>query len=148
MTTPWADWDHVLKIDPDKELAGDETFADVCATGTDAIEIGGTTGMTAGKGWIAIALVIFAAWRPWRALVGAYLFGGIDVLVLRSQALDLAVGNAAVDGVVELLTNPQVMSMYPYLATVLVLVLASRGGFTERAGAPTALLDNYSRELD
>ncbi len=49
MTTPWADWDHVLKIDPDKELAGDETFADVCATGTDAIEIGGTTGMTAEK---------------------------------------------------------------------------------------------------
>ncbi|WP_101295662.1 phosphoglycerol geranylgeranyltransferase [Halegenticoccus soli] len=46
MTAPWEHWDHITKIDPDKELVGDETFADVCATGTDAIEIGGTTGMT------------------------------------------------------------------------------------------------------
>ena len=46
MTTPWDEWDHVLKVDPDKDLVGDETFEDVCATGTDAIEIGGTTGMT------------------------------------------------------------------------------------------------------
>ena len=46
MTRPWDAWDHVLKIDPDKDLVGDETFADVCQTGTDAIEIGGTTGMT------------------------------------------------------------------------------------------------------
>jgi phosphoglycerol geranylgeranyltransferase len=43
---PWADWDHVLKLDPDKELPAGETFADVCATGTDAILVGGTTGMT------------------------------------------------------------------------------------------------------
>ncbi|MFB6080190.1 MAG: phosphoglycerol geranylgeranyltransferase [Haloferacaceae archaeon] len=49
MTGPWADWDHVLKIDPDKELVEGETFEDACATGTDAIEIGGTTGMTAAK---------------------------------------------------------------------------------------------------
>ena len=49
MTTPWADWDHVLKVDPDKELVEGETFEDVCRTGTDAIEIGGTTGMTAEK---------------------------------------------------------------------------------------------------
>jgi len=46
MNQPWADWDHVLKIDPDKELVGDETFDDVARTGTDAIEIGGTLGMT------------------------------------------------------------------------------------------------------
>ncbi|WP_318566699.1 phosphoglycerol geranylgeranyltransferase [Salinigranum marinum] len=46
MTGPWESWDHILKVDPDKELVGDETFADVCETGTDAIEIGGTTGMT------------------------------------------------------------------------------------------------------
>ncbi len=124
-------------------------FAGAAGAHLSLATLGGwTTGMTAGKGWIAIALVIFAAWRPWRALVGAYLFGGIDVLVLRSQALDLAVGNAVIDGVVDLLTNPQVMAMYPYLATVLVLVLASRGSFTARAGAPSALLDNYSRELD
>ncbi|MFB6130341.1 MAG: geranylgeranylglyceryl/heptaprenylglyceryl phosphate synthase, partial [Salinigranum sp.] len=46
MTAPWADWDHVLKVDPDKDLIEGETFADVCQTGTDALEIGGTTGMT------------------------------------------------------------------------------------------------------
>jgi phosphoglycerol geranylgeranyltransferase len=49
MTTPWDEWDHVLKVDPDKDLVAGETFEDVCATGTDAIEIGGTTGMTKGK---------------------------------------------------------------------------------------------------
>jgi phosphoglycerol geranylgeranyltransferase len=46
MAGSWADWDHVVKVDPDKTLADGETFADVCRTGTDAIEIGGTTGMT------------------------------------------------------------------------------------------------------
>jgi phosphoglycerol geranylgeranyltransferase len=49
MTAPWDDWDHVLKIDPDKDLVGNETFGDVCATGTDAIEIGGSTGITESK---------------------------------------------------------------------------------------------------
>jgi phosphoglycerol geranylgeranyltransferase len=46
MSGPWTEWNHVLKVDPDKELVGSETFEDVCQTGTDAIEIGGTTGMT------------------------------------------------------------------------------------------------------
>jgi len=49
MTPPWDGWDHVLKIDPDKSLVDGETFEDVCRTGTDAVEIGGTTGMTAEK---------------------------------------------------------------------------------------------------
>jgi phosphoglycerol geranylgeranyltransferase len=49
MSAPWADWDHIVKIDPDKTLVADETFEDVCATGTDALEIGGTTGMTEEK---------------------------------------------------------------------------------------------------
>ena len=49
MSTPWAEWDHILKIDPDKPLVEGETFADVCQTGTDAIEIGGTLGMTEDK---------------------------------------------------------------------------------------------------
>ena len=49
MSAPWADWDHIVKIDPDKSLVAGETFEDVCATGTDALEIGGTTGMTAEK---------------------------------------------------------------------------------------------------
>ncbi len=49
MHRPWESWDHVLKIDPDKDLYGDETFADVCQTGTDAIEIGGTFDVTTEK---------------------------------------------------------------------------------------------------
>jgi phosphoglycerol geranylgeranyltransferase len=49
MSAPWAEWDHIVKIDPDKTLVEGETFEDVCATGTDALEIGGTTGMTEEK---------------------------------------------------------------------------------------------------
>lgn len=49
MNAPWAEWDHVLKVDPDKSLPSGVTYADACATGTDAIEIGGTTGMTEAK---------------------------------------------------------------------------------------------------
>ena len=55
--------------------------------------------MTAGRGWIALALVVFAAWRPWRVLLGAYLFGGVTILQLHAQALggiDVP-GAAAVD---------------------------------------------------
>ncbi|MFW6004616.1 MAG: phosphoglycerol geranylgeranyltransferase [Halodesulfurarchaeum sp.] len=49
MSGPWTQWDHVLKLDPDKDLAEGDTFADVCTSGTDAVEIGGTTGMTEEK---------------------------------------------------------------------------------------------------
>lgn len=49
MTAPWDDWDHILKVDPDKDLVDGETFEDVCATGTDAIEVGGTLDMTQEK---------------------------------------------------------------------------------------------------
>ena len=46
MTAPWDDWNHILKLDPDKELPDGITYGDLCATGTDAIEVGGTMGMT------------------------------------------------------------------------------------------------------
>ncbi|MGM0591530.1 MAG: phosphoglycerol geranylgeranyltransferase [Halobacteriota archaeon] len=46
MSGPWTEWSHITKVDPDKDLVDGETFEDVCATGTDAVEIGGTTGMT------------------------------------------------------------------------------------------------------
>jgi len=46
MSAPWANWDHIVKLDPDKDLVDGETFEDVVTTGTDAIEVGGTTGMT------------------------------------------------------------------------------------------------------
>ncbi len=49
MSRPWESWDHILKLDPDKELVEGETYRDVCATGTDALMIGGTTGITAEK---------------------------------------------------------------------------------------------------
>ncbi|WP_458185279.1 phosphoglycerol geranylgeranyltransferase [Haladaptatus sp. NG-WS-4] len=49
MTAPWDDWNHIIKLDPDKSLAGDDTFEDVCETGTDALEIGGTLDMTREK---------------------------------------------------------------------------------------------------
>jgi phosphoglycerol geranylgeranyltransferase len=49
MSAPWSEWDHIVKVDPDKTLVEGETFEDICATGTDALEIGGTTGMTEAK---------------------------------------------------------------------------------------------------
>lgn len=69
--------------------------------------------MTAGKGWIALALVVFATWRPLRVLLGAWLFGGMTILQLQGQALGLAVPS-------------ELLSALPYLATIIVLVLISR----------------------
>ena len=69
--------------------------------------------MTAGRGWIALALVVFAAWRPFRVLAGALLFGGISILQLHSQGFGLKI-------------DAQVLSMLPYLATIAVLVFISR----------------------
>jgi simple sugar transport system permease protein len=114
---------------------------------------GWNTGMTAGIGWIAVALVIFAQWRPWRALVGAYFFGGIEASILRLQGISFALPSEvpladAANPVIALLTNPEVMAAYPYLATLLVLVVATERSLKERVGAPSALLENYSRELD
>ncbi len=82
--------------------------------------------MTAGRGWIALALVVFATWRTGRVLLGAYLFGGITILQLHAQALGIGV-------------PAQVMSMLPYLATVLVLVLISRDLGKIKLNAPASL---------
>ena len=82
--------------------------------------------MSAGRGWIALALVVFAVWQPGRLLLGAYLFGGIGVLQLHGQALGLAVPS-------------QLMSMLPYLATILVLVLISRDAGRIRRNAPASI---------
>ena len=83
--------------------------------------------MTAGRGWIALALVVFAAWRPWRLLVGAYLFGGIAILQLYLQGSGLVV------------VPTQVLAMLPYLATIVVLTLISSGSARSRLGAPACL---------
>ena len=82
-----------------------------------------TEGMTAGAGWIALAIVVFASWKPWRVLIGAYLFGGVTVLQLNLQAAGARVP-------VELLSTS------PYLITILVLVLISARGIH---GAPASL---------
>ena len=82
-------------------------------------------GMTAGRGWIALALVVFSSWRPGRLVVGAYLFGAVTILKLHAQGWGVGIPS-------------QFMSALPYLATVIVLVLLSRartGGST----APAAL---------
>ncbi len=79
--------------------------------------------MTAGRGWIALALVVFATWRPGRVLLGAYLFGGVTILQLHGQGFGLDIAS-------------QVLSMLPYLATILVLVLISSDRALIRLNAP------------
>ncbi|MDA9426861.1 MULTISPECIES: ABC transporter permease [Bradyrhizobium] len=78
-------------------------------------------GMTAGRGWIALALVVFSSWRPGRLVVGAYLFGAVTILQLHAQGWGVGIPS-------------QFMSALPYLATVIVLVLLSRA----RSGGSTA----------
>ena len=85
-----------------------------------------TEGMTAGAGWIALAIVVFASWRAGRVLLGAYLFGGITVLQLNLQAAGVAIP-------VELL------SMSPYLITILVLVIISSDKNRAAMSAPASL---------
>ncbi|SEV99383.1 nucleoside ABC transporter membrane protein [Aliiroseovarius sediminilitoris] len=80
-------------------------------------------GMTAGAGWIALAIVVFASWRPWRVLLGAYLFGGITVLQLNLQAAGAAI-------------PVEILAMSPYVVTILVLVVISLRG---QHGAPGSL---------
>ncbi|NDV11400.1 ABC transporter permease [Crenobacter caeni] len=87
-------------------------------------------GMTAGRGWIALALVVFATWRPLRVLAGAWLFGGMTVLQLHTQALGLAIPS-------------EFLSMLPYLATVVVLVLICRDPRTILLNQPLSLGKPY-----
>ena len=83
-----------------------------------------TSGLSAGRGWIAVALVIFAFWRPGRALLGAYLFGGVMAFQLRLQAVGTHLPSS-------------LLLMLPYALTVIVLVLASWK--SRQASAPAAL---------
>jgi len=89
-----------------------------------------TDGITAGAGWIALAIVVFASWRPWRVLAGAYLFGGISVLQLNLQAAGSSI-------------PVQYLSMAPYLITILVLVIMSSGRGRAALAAPACLGQNF-----
>lgn len=108
--------------------------------------------MTAGRGWIAVALVIFAQWRIFRLLAGAYLFAGIQALTFRSGSvrdwvLDV-VGIDALEPTIAFLLNSEVMATYPYLLTIVVLWYVMRQSNLNDVGAPSALLQPYSREQD
>ena len=92
-------------------------------------------GMVSGRGWIAIALVVFATWRPFRVLVGAYLFGGVMVAQLFVQGSDLDISIPS-----------QLLSALPYLATIIVLVIISRDRNTVRLNAPVSLGQPYRPE--
>ncbi|MBC2885388.1 ABC transporter permease [Ochrobactrum sp. CM-21-5] len=82
--------------------------------------------MTAGRGWIALALVVFASWRPWRVLIGAYLFGAVTIGQLHAQALGFGLPS-------------QFLSALPYLATIAVLVVISRNKRLTMMNTPASL---------
>jgi simple sugar transport system permease protein len=95
---------------------------------------GWTEGLTAGRGWIAVALVIFATWDPARAVIGAILFGGINAVQFRMQAAGTTIPAGF-------------LNMLPYIVTIVVLVLITWWeGFRKRVGAPAALGLPYARE--
>lgn len=85
-------------------------------------------GMVAGRGWIALALVVFATWRPLRVMVGAYLFGGVMITQLFIQGSGMQIDFPA-----------QFLSSLPYWATIIVLVVISRNVNTIRLNSPMSL---------
>ena len=86
--------------------------------------------MTAGRGWIALALVVFASWRPWRVIGGAYLFGAVTIGQLHAQALGLGIPS-------------QFLSSLPYVATIVVLVLISRNRRLTVMNTPASLAQPF-----
>lgn len=87
--------------------------------------------LTAGKGWIAVALVIFCKWNPFRAFLGAYIFGGLDIVGFRLQHFDIKISQYLID-------------MLPYLITIIILVISSMK--KDKTFGPKALGLNYFRE--
>lgn len=89
--------------------------------------------MTAGRGWIAVALVIFAMWNPIRAIIGAYIFGIIDVLSFHFQTVGVAIPS-------------NFLKMLPYLFTFIILIVVTRETKNRRVATPEALGLPYTRE--
>lgn len=82
--------------------------------------------MSAGRGWIALALVVFASWRPWRVLAGGYLFGAVTIGQLHAQALGIGIPS-------------QFLSALPYVATIVVLIVISHNRRTTLINTPACL---------
>lgn len=89
-------------------------------------------GMIAGRGWIALALVVFATWRPFRVLMGAYLFGGVMIAQMFLQGSGLEVDLPS-----------ELLAALPYLATIVVLVIISRNPLSIRLHSPASLGKPY-----
>ncbi|MCC7328020.1 MAG: ABC transporter permease [Burkholderiales bacterium] len=83
-------------------------------------------GMTSGRGWIALALVVFANWKPWRVLAGAYLFGGVTLAQFQAQGMGVELPS-------------QYLAMLPYIATIVVLAIISRNAAVIKQNAPASL---------
>jgi simple sugar transport system permease protein len=92
-----------------------------------------TEGMTAGRGWIALALVVFATWKPWRVLAGAYLFGGVTLATFQAQAEGVEIPS-------------EVLAMLPYVATIIVLAVISRDATAIRLNSPASLARPFHPE--
>jgi general nucleoside transport system permease protein len=92
-----------------------------------------TEGLIAGRGWIAVALVVFATWRPGRCLLGAYLFGGATIAQLFAQSAGVGLPS-------------ELMSALPYLVTIVVLVLISRNAALMRLNIPASLGTAFAAE--
>ncbi|KZL93433.1 ABC transporter permease [Clostridium magnum] len=88
--------------------------------------------VTSGRGWIAVALVIFAAWNPYKAMAGAYLFGGLDIIGFRIQNTSIQISQYLID-------------MLPYLVTIIILVVISLKK-SRKNNAPKGLSIPYFRE--
>lgn len=90
--------------------------------------------MTGGQGWVAIAMVIFATWNPLRAVIGAFLFGGLTALQFYFQAVGVE------------LIPAYVLKMLPYILTIVVMILVNAGRTGRRFGGPAALGIPFNRE--
>ena len=86
--------------------------------------------MTAGRGWIALALVVFASWLPWRVAIGAYLFGTITILGFTLQAHGVGIPS-------------QLLSSLPFIVTILALVVISGNRALTRANTPACLGQSF-----
>jgi len=82
--------------------------------------------MSAGRGWIALALVVFSSWRPWRIVVGGYLFGAVSISQLHAQAFGIGIPS-------------QFLSSLPYVATIVVLILISHNRRMTLINTPASL---------